>query len=123
MYEHCRQLQCLPEVLAAGPAMNVSAYLLATCLLPVTPVSCYVSATQSALRAVKALHQLKVLHGDIRRSNLLNVSLTNATSDVMVIDLGHSKLCTVEKAFQEEIQQTRTVLACELSQRGRSMTC
>ena len=71
----------LPKVLAAGPAMDGIAYLLATCLLPVVGFShCSLAKYQGlilgyeclALHAVKALHALQVLHGDIRERTYLS---------------------------------------------------
>ncbi|KAL3143028.1 hypothetical protein ABBQ38_003307 [Trebouxia sp. C0009 RCD-2024] len=58
VYQHCKQLQyqVLPGVLAAGPAMDGTAYLLATCLLPVVGFSQCSSAKYQARHAVKALH-------------------------------------------------------------------
>lgn len=60
-YQHCKQLQyqVAPEVSADGPAVNATAYLLVTCLLPVGFSDCS-SAKYKTLHAVKALHGLQV---------------------------------------------------------------
>ena len=108
-YQHCKQLQyqVLPGVLAAGPAMDGTAYLLATCLLPVVGFSHCSSAEYQALHAVKALHGLRVLHGNIRQSDFLCISETEPTCKVMLMNLGHSRLCTPESASQQELLQTQ----------------
>ena len=95
-YKHCKQLQyqVMPGVLAAGPAMAGTAYLLATCLLPVVGFSDCSSAKYQALHAVKALHGMQVPHGNIRESNILCTSEAEYTCKVIVIDLGHSSFCT-----------------------------
>ncbi len=109
MYDHCKRLQykSLSGVLAAGPAIDGTAYMLATCLLPVVPVANCLLAKGQALRAVKALHSLHVLHGDIRSGNLLSVSDAEGSSDVIIIDLGQSTYCKQASEFQQELQQTR----------------
>ena len=108
-YQHCKQLQyqVLPGVLAAGPAMDGTACLLATCLLPVVDFAHCSSAKIQALHAVKALHGLQVLHGDIRESNILCISEAEQTCKVILIDLGHSRLYTPESALQQELLQTQ----------------
>ena len=108
-YQHCKQLQyqVVPGVLAAGPAMDGTAYLLATCLLPVVGFSDCSSAKHQAMHAVKALHDLRLLHGDIRESNILCISEAEQSYKVILIDLGQSRLCTQELAFQEELLQTQ----------------
>ena len=82
LYQHCKQLQyqMLPGVLAAGPAMAGAAYLLATCLLPVVGFSDCSSAKYQALHAVKALHGRRGLHGYIRESNILCISMQNKSA-------------------------------------------
>ena len=108
-YQHCKQLQyqVLPGVLAAGPAMDGRAYLLATCLLPVVGFLNCSSAKNQALHAIKALHGLRILHGDIRTSNILCISEAKQTCKIILLDLGHSRLCTQEVAFQQELLQTQ----------------
>ena len=108
-FQHCKQLQyqVLPGVLAAGPAMDGTAYLLATCLMPIVGFSDCWSAKYQALHAVKALHGLRVIHGDIRESNILCISDAKQTCKVILIDLGHSRPCTQELAFQQELLQTQ----------------
>ncbi|DBA96649.1 TPA: hypothetical protein ACH3X1_015507 [Trebouxia sp. C0004] len=108
-YQHCKQLQyqVVPGVLAAGPAMDGTAYLLATCLLPVVGFSDCSSAKYQAMDAVKALHGLRLLHGDIRESNILCISEAKQSCKVILIDLGQSRLCTQESAFQQELLQTQ----------------
>lgn len=109
VFQHCKQLQyqVLPGVLAAGPAMDGTAYLLATCHLPVVGFSDCLSAKYQALHAVEALQGLRVVHGDIRKSNILCVSKAEQTCKVILIDLGHSRPCTQELAFQQELLQTQ----------------
>ena len=87
--------------------MAGTAYLLATCLLPVVGFSDCSSAKFQALHAVKALHGLQVPHGDIRESNILCTSEAEYTCKVIVIDLGHSGFCTPKSAFQQELLQTQ----------------
>ena len=108
-YRHCKQLQyqVLPGALAAGPTIDGTAYLLATCLLPVVGFSDCSSAKYQALHAVKALHGLRVLHGDIRESNVLCISEAKQTCKITLIDLGQSRLCSPESAFQQELLQTQ----------------
>ena len=108
-YQHCEQLQyqVVPGVLAAGPAMDGTAYLLATCLLPVVGFSDCSSAKYQAMHAVKAFHALRLLHGDIRESNILCISEAKQSCKVILIDLGQSRLCTQESAFQQELLQTQ----------------
>ncbi len=108
-YQHCKQLQyqVLPGVLAAGPTMDGTAYLFATCLLPVVGFSDYLSAKYQALHAVTALHGLRVLHGDIRESNILCISEAEQTCKIILIDLGHSRPYSPESAFQQELLQTQ----------------
>ncbi len=108
-YQHCKQLQyqVLPGVLAAGPTMDGTAYLLATCLLPVVAFSDCLFTKYQALHAVKALHGLRVLHGDIRESNILCMSEAEQICKFILIDLGHSKFCTAQSAFQQELLQTQ----------------
>ena len=93
-YQHCEQLQyqVVPGVLAAGPAMDGTAYLLATCLLPVVGFSDCSSAKYQAMHAVKAFHALRLLHGDIRESNILCISEAKQSCKVILIDLGQSRL-------------------------------
>ena len=108
-YQHCKQLQyeVLPGVLAAGPAMGGTAYLLATCLLPVVGFSKCLSAKYQAEHAVKALHGLGVLHGDVRESNIMCISEAEHSCKVVLIDLGHSKLGTPESALQQELLEAQ----------------
>ena len=75
--------------------------------LPVVGFSDCLSAKYQALHAVKALHGLRVLHGDIRESNILCISEAEQTCKVILIDLGHSRLCTPELVFQQEPLQTQ----------------
>ncbi|DBA86957.1 TPA: hypothetical protein ACH3X2_000350 [Trebouxia sp. C0005] len=112
-YQHCKQLQyqVVPGVLAAGPAMDGTAYLLATCLLPVVGFSDCSTAKYQAVHAVKALHGLRLLHGDIRESNILCISEAKQSCKVILIDLGQSRLCTQESAFQQELLQTQQLFA------------
>ena len=56
---------------------------------------------------VKALHGLRALHGDIRESNISCISKAEQTYKVILIDLGHSRLCTPESALQQELLQTQ----------------
>ena len=108
-YQHCKQLQyqVVPGVLAAGPAMDGTAYLLATCLLPVVGFSDCSSAKYQAMHAVKALHGMRLLHGDIRESNIMCISEAEKSYKVILIDLGQSRLCTQESAFQQELLQAQ----------------
>ena len=110
LYQHCKQLQyqMLPGVLAAGPAMAGAAYLLATYLLPVVGFSDCSSAKYQALHAVKALHGRRGLHGYIRESNILCISNAKQICKVILIDLGHSRLCTQEVAFQQVLELLQT---------------
>lgn len=116
-YHHCKQLQyqVLPGVLAAGPAMSGTAYLLATSLLPVVGMSNCSSAKDEALQAVKALHGLGVLHGDISESNILCISEAEHTCKVVLVDLGHSRLTTPELALQQELLQTQQLFTLDSS--------
>ena len=111
-YQHCKQLQyqVVPGVLAAGPAMDGTAYLLATCLLPVVGFSDCSSAKCQAMHAIKALHGSRLLHGDIRESNNLRISEAEQSCKVILNDLGQSRLCTQEAAFQQELLQTQQLL-------------
>ena len=60
-----------------------------------------------AMHAVKALHGLRLLHGDIRESNILCIFEAEQSCKVILIDLGQSRLCTQESAFQQELLQTQ----------------
>lgn len=60
-----------------------------------------------ALQAVKALHGLGVLHGDVRESNITCISEAEHSCKVILIDLGHSKLCTSELALQQDLLEAQ----------------
>lgn len=109
-YQHDKQLQYqpVPGVLAAGPAMDGTAYLLATCLLPVVGFSDCLSAKYQSLHAVKDWHGLRALHGEspLRKQHLV-ISEAKQTYRVVLIDPGHPRLCTQEVAFQQGLLQTQ----------------
>ena len=56
--------------------------------------------SEAALTTLQSIHQIDILHGDIRHENIL-------VSDrgVMIIDFGHSHQCNRKKAKKEEYQQ------------------
>ena len=91
-------IEVVPGVLAAGPAINGTAYLLVTCLLPVGFSDCS-SAKYKALHAVKALHGLQAPLRDIRDSNIMCISEQNTARLY--------SYCTPETSFQQELLQTQ----------------
>lgn len=69
------------------------------------------SAVYQALHAAKALHGLWVLHSTLEKATSCvypkqNKPAACITLRVILIDLGHSRLCTPESALQQELLQT-----------------
>ena len=99
--------------------MAETASLLATCLLPVVGFLHCSSANSHALHVLKALHGLHMLHGNIRESNTLLTSEAEQICEVIVIDPGHSRLCTPKLALHQELLQTQLVSLLGLSELNR----
>lgn len=87
--------------------MDGTAYLLATCLLPVVGFSNCSSAKRQALHAVKALHSLRMVHGDISKRNILCICEAEQSCKILLIDLGQSEFCLHEEVFQQELLLTQ----------------
>lgn len=58
------------------------------------------SISKLALSTLKSIHGAGILHGDIRRANILIGDL-----GVTIIDFGHSKQCDDQEAKDREIAQ------------------
>lgn len=60
-----------------------------------------------------------MLHGNIRESNTLLTSEAEQICEVIVIDPGHSRLCTPKLALHQELLQTQLVSLLGLSELNR----
>ena len=114
VYQHRKQLQyqVLPGVLAAGPTMDGTAYLLATCLLPVVGFSdCLSPSTKHCMLSRPCMvcgYYMVTLEKEC-------IFEAEQICKVTLIDLGHARLCTPESAFQQELLQTQQLFTLGLS--------
>jgi len=60
---------------------------------------------EAALATLKSIHQINILHGDIRRQNILV-----GNSGVMIIDFAYSRQCKNSLEKKEEYQQLCSLL-------------
>ncbi|KAF8351680.1 hypothetical protein F5887DRAFT_1069354 [Amanita rubescens] len=63
---------------------------------------------KSALSILKSIHRAGILHGDIRRANILISDL-----GITIIDFGHSKQSDDQETKDEELEQLRSCLRLE----------
>jgi len=61
--------------------------------------------SEAALATLKSIHQINVLHGDIRRQNILVGNSRNT-----IIDFAYSRPCRNQLEKKEEYQQLHSLL-------------
>jgi serine/threonine protein kinase len=66
---------------------------------------CPLQISKSALSTLESIHRAGILHGDIRRENILI-----GDSGITIIDFGHSKQCHDQGAKDEELACLRHFL-------------
>ena len=72
-------------------------------------LQCYpFEISKSALSTLKSIHGAGILHGDIRRANILIGDL-----GVTIIDFGHSVQCVDQGAKRKELTRLRSCLRLE----------
>jgi serine/threonine protein kinase len=72
---------------------------------PTYNTGCPLQISKSALSTLESIHRAGILHGDIRRENILI-----GDSGVTIIDFGHSKQCHDQGAKDEELVCLRHLL-------------
>eukprot|EP00878_Enallax_costatus_P033241 GHUV01036646.1.p1 GENE.GHUV01036646.1~~GHUV01036646.1.p1 ORF type:complete len:206 (-),score=63.85 GHUV01036646.1:323-940(-) len=104
--------QYVPALAALGPTGRRDAFVLATEYIRGRHLG---SGTEEPLKqqlqaALEAVHQLEVLHGDLRSQNVV-VSGEGEQQHVWLIDFGHSKQHATQVERQEEMQQLDELFA------------